>query len=121
MESDFNVIKNVLLKTEQMPMRADEFVMKHYNFVIGRLKITNINFAEKEKDTTIENIQGVRHRIGPMETDIETPDKEDEIINDLGDEINDKDLHCLVCKSGVIPSGAHKCCICDANVHALDA
>jgi len=49
-ESDFNIVKNIFLKTEQTPMRADEFVMKHIKFINGRIKLINANFQEKEKD-----------------------------------------------------------------------
>ncbi|KAL6416406.1 hypothetical protein ACFW04_013522 [Cataglyphis niger] len=38
-ESDFNIIKNIMLKNEKTPMRADEFVMKHVNFMSGRIKL----------------------------------------------------------------------------------
>ncbi|KAL6417362.1 hypothetical protein ACFW04_012803 [Cataglyphis niger] len=42
-ESDFNIIKNIMLKNEKTPMRADEFVMKHVNFMSGRIKLVNVN------------------------------------------------------------------------------
>lgn len=38
-ESDFNIVKNHLLKNCTLPMRADEFVKIHVDFLNGRLKI----------------------------------------------------------------------------------
>lgn len=42
-ESDFNIIKNIFLKTDQTPMRADEFLMKHIKFISGHIKLMNVN------------------------------------------------------------------------------
>ena len=60
-ESDFNIIKNIFLKTEQTPMRVDEFVTKHISFISGRIKLTDINFQDKEKNTedVIEPINSI--------------------------------------------------------------
>lgn len=116
MESDFNIIKNHFLKAEQIPMRADEFVMKHIKFISGRVKLTNINFQNKD----IENTKDVTE---PMENNIEisTSDMSQNIISqNMIIETNLED-QCPACKNGDQPSGAHTCYICHINVHALDA
>lgn len=43
-----------MLKTERTPMRADEFVMKHVNFMSGRIKISNVNTQEIMLRDTME-------------------------------------------------------------------
>lgn len=53
-ESDFNIIKNIMLKNEKIPMRADEFVMKHVNFMSGRIKMANANSQQIMLKDTIE-------------------------------------------------------------------
>jgi len=53
-ESDFNIIKNNFLKTEQIPLRADDFVMKHIKFISGRTKLANVNLQEKGTEDMIE-------------------------------------------------------------------
>lgn len=105
-ESDFNIVKNILLKTEQTPMRADEFVMKHIKFINGRIKLINANFQEREKD--MEDTCSITE---PMDSTMEfnTP----EAFTNLEDQ-------CPACKNGDQPSGAHKCYVCQKNVHALD-
>jgi len=40
-ESDFNIIENIMLNAKKTSMRADEFVTKHVNYMSGRLKITH--------------------------------------------------------------------------------
>lgn len=54
-ESNFNIIKNILLNTEKILMRADEFVTKHVNFMSGCLKIAHTNTQDSDlRDTRIE-------------------------------------------------------------------
>ncbi|XP_025997044.2 uncharacterized protein LOC113005544 [Solenopsis invicta] len=103
-ESDFNIIKNTFLKTEQTPMRVDEFITKHISFISGRIKLTDINFQDKEKNTedVIEPINSINITIADnVNEDIETEGP--------------------ACKNGDHPSSAHVCYICQKNVHALDA
>ncbi|KMQ85119.1 kda protein in nof-fb transposable element, partial [Lasius niger] len=71
-ESDFNIVKNIFLKTEQTPMRADEFLMKHVKFISGRIKLINVNFQEKEQGN-----KDTRDMAEPMESNMEiiTPDR----------------------------------------------
>lgn len=63
-ESDFNIVKNILLKTEQTPKRADEFLMKHVKFISGRIKL--INSQEKEQSK-----EDIRDMAEPMESNME--------------------------------------------------
>jgi hypothetical protein len=94
-------------------MRADEFVMKHVKFISGRLKLTNVNFQNDTKDVT----EPIQYNEGNIEyhgnnAEIKTTDN-----------VIDKDLEneCTACKNADLPSGAHKCYICQKNIHALDA
>lgn len=53
-ESDFNIIKYIMLKTEKTPMRADEFITKHVNFMSGRLKLVRANTEDIVLETVSE-------------------------------------------------------------------
>jgi len=104
-ESDFNIMKNNFLKTEQIPTRADDFVMKHIKFISGRIKLANVNLQEKGTEDMIE--QSTEHNVEIITTD-----------NTINKNIEDE---CPACRNGDQPSGAHMCYICQKNVHALDS
>lgn len=104
-ESDFNIIKNIMLKTEKTPMRADEFVMKHVNFMSGRIKIANVNTREIMLRDTIE-----------LEKDVH--DKENNEI--VGQNNIRSEKECPACANGHEPTGGHTCYVCKKYVHALD-
>lgn len=103
-ESDFNIIKNIFLKTEQTPMRTDEFITKHMSFINGRIKLINVNLQDKEK-----NREDVTESVNDIE--ISTMDNVNKNVEN----------ECPACRNGDQPSGAHVCYICRKNVHALDA
>jgi len=104
-EGDFNIIKNVLLKNEETPMRVDEFVSKHVNFLSGRIKLAYSKQLAEEDKTEKPNAK----------------------INNDTVELNDKIINiskimnlCPVCANGDKPTGAHKCYVCKKDVHAID-
>lgn len=37
-----------MLKNKKTPMRADGFVMKHVNFMSGRIKLVNVNNQDSQ-------------------------------------------------------------------------
>lgn len=105
-ESDFNIIKNIMLKTEKTPMRADEFVMKHVNFMSGRIKIANVNTQEIISKDRVE-----------LEKDIHNNEEDNEIV---GQNNVRSEKRCLACENGHEPTGGHTCYVCKKYVHALD-
>lgn len=105
-ESDFNIIKNIMLKTEKTPMRADEFVMKQVNFMSGRIKIANVNTQEIMLRDTME-----------LEKDIHYSEENNEIV---GQNNIRSEKKCPAWENGHEPTDGHTCYVCKKYVHALD-
>lgn len=108
-EGEFNKIKNCVLKNYNLPIRADEFIKIHLDYLYGKLKIVN---AEEElivphdelsiKKYSIENEDKITQNIPP-------PNEQQKNIKS-----------CSACTNGMVPSGAHTCAICKVAVHALE-
>lgn len=98
-ESDFNIVKNIMLKTEKTPMRADEFVAKHVNFISGRLKIIRANI----ENIPVENAPGTQDNINQ--------NKNYKIIT------QNKNQGCPACENGHEPTGGHTCYV--KNIYML--
>lgn len=112
-EADFNIIKNIFLKNEETPMRVDEFVSKHVNFLSGRIKLAHSRSVAEENKMEEANIEINNESI---EDTIEKPvELTDEIIN-----IPNIANSCPVYANGDEPIGVHKCYICKKAVHAMD-
>ncbi|KAL6253934.1 hypothetical protein P5V15_015777 [Pogonomyrmex californicus] len=108
-ESDFNIIKHILLKTEKTSMPADEFVEKHIKFLNGRLKIVQANKNIPTDNPTDTNME--------MDINIEqsVPTNQNEITNNVGIE-----KRCPACANGHQPIGGHRCYVYQKYVHTLD-
>lgn len=86
-------------------MRVDEFVLKHVNFISGRIKLANAQ-SRNLTDAT-------------EESHIEISEDEIEPINKIITASSTTNS-CPVCSNGDKPTGAHKCYICNKAVHAID-
>lgn len=104
-ESDFNIIKNIMLKTEKTPMRADEFVTKHVNFMSGRLKLVR---AETE-DISLENAP-----------EVQSNDINQNNFNKTTTQKKNPEKRCPACANEDEPTGGHTCYVCKKYVHALN-
>lgn len=51
-EGEFRIIKNIFLKNEITPMRADVFVSKHIKFLSGRMKLANAACYNEDLETS---------------------------------------------------------------------
>lgn len=94
-ESDFNHLKNRVLNDVTLPIRADDFLEKHLNFLRGNMSIV---------DATAKAIDNSQEPSLPMDataTDSET------LIN-----------HCPICADGIQPT-AHFCVVCRKGVHIV--
>lgn len=108
-EGDFNIIKNVLLKNEETPMRVDEFVSKHINFLSGHIKLAHSKQLAEEDKTEEPN------KAKLIDINNDTIELNYEIIN-----VSSITNPCPVCANGDKPTGDHKCYICKKAVHAID-
>ncbi|XP_048513396.1 uncharacterized protein LOC125501447 [Athalia rosae] len=96
-EADFNNIKTRVFGASNLPIRADLFVMRHLDYINGRVKIVDAKIQANEmmKDQkTNTDIQG-------KTKDTDTPT-------------------CPACDGNDKPTGAHICELCKRTVHALD-
>lgn len=128
-EADFNIIKNVFLKNEETPMRVDEFVSKHVNFLSGRTKLAHSRTegdkmeksnADISNDTIKSNSTIITEENEIEKSNVKT--KNDSIKSNHKIIINTPNMTnpCPVCENGDKPTGAHKCDICKKAVHAID-
>lgn len=100
-EADFNIIKNIFLKNEETPMRVDEFVSKHVNFLSGRIKLAHSRSVAEENKMEEANIEINNESIkDTIEKTVELT--VDEIIN-----IPNIANSCPVYANGDKPTGAH--------------
>lgn len=106
-EADFNIIKNVLLKNEETPMRVDEFVSKHVNFLSGHIKLAHSKYSAEED------------KMEKSDTEIIMTNDAIELNNEVTQALSITNP-CPVCANGDNPTGAHKCDICKKDVHAID-
>lgn len=97
-EGEFNKLKNNILKNYNFPIRVDEFLKIHLDFLHGKLKIVDA----EEKSVTLPS-----NKINENEYDLNT---------DTSQKMN---LKCSACANNETPSGAHICVICNVAVHAL--
>lgn len=102
-EGEFNKLKNTIFKNENLPIRIDEFLKIHLNYLHGKLKIVDA----KEENLTL-----------PCSTTGNECDRNKDVINvDTLQQVILKS--CSACANNDIPSGAHVCIICKKAVHAL--
>lgn len=121
-ESEFNKLKTLLLRNETLPMRVDDFLDVHIKYTTGRAKILGAKLREIEQPQ--ENCTEMadncnrsfeeNNNVDP-EQDAHQCRVEEEAVN-----IAAKKVQCPACQNGDLPSGAHKCVICNTAVHALD-
>lgn len=93
-ESLFNDFKNRTFQHKTLPLRIDDFIKIHIKSVEG-----SVILAESKN-------QQVRTVI--------------EHSSDSGEIMLNHEVICVACKNGDYPSSAHKCIICNVNVHILN-
>jgi len=98
-EGEFNKLKNNILKNYTLPVRVDEFIKIHLDFLHGKLKIVDAEengMISKDESTCIN--------------------KKEEMQNVKTAQTATK---CPACINNDTPTGAHVCTICTTPVHAL--
>lgn len=116
-------------------MRVDEFVLKHVNFLSGRIKLakvqsnlsdtieeshTEISEAETEPNIIMKIVSSITNTSPVTEeshTEISETENESNIKIKTASSVTNT---CPVCANGDEPTGAHKCYICNKAVHAID-
>ncbi|XP_036147222.1 uncharacterized protein LOC118647099 [Monomorium pharaonis] len=102
-EGEFNKLKNNILKTYNLPIRVDEFIKIHLDFLHGKLKIVDA----KEESVFLND-----------DTSIDECNKNEDMQNVNASRQTHLKL-CPACEDNDISSGAHVCVICKKAVHAL--
>jgi len=105
-EGKFNKLKNNVLKNLNLPIRVDEFIKIHLDFLHGKLKI-----VDAKKDSLTQQL------CDEMIIDENNKDKKTSNV-DASRQILLKS--CPACANNDLPSGAHICVICKTAVHALE-
>jgi len=98
-KGEFNKLKNNILKNYTLPVRVDEFIKIHLDFLHGKLKIVDVeenSMISKDESTRINKKKEIQN----VET-AQTATK------------------CPACINNDTPTGAHVCAICTTPVHAL--
>lgn len=49
-EGEFNKIKNIMLKSYRLPLRIDEFIKTHIDYLHGKLKLVHLDKKNVECD-----------------------------------------------------------------------
>lgn len=114
-EAEFGSIKTQLLANTKLPMRADLFILKHIEYLKGRLNLVNSITSEENIEPQMETLstsQNIDNEV--INTNISIQSNTTITYN------NPQIEECPACKNNDHPSGAHKCHICKKNVHALD-
>lgn len=114
-EAEFSIIKTQLLSNIKLPMRADLFILKHVEYLKGRLNLANSFMSEKNVKPQIE-ILNTSQNVGNEIVNTNINIQSNTITYD-----NLQIEECPACKNNDFPSDAHKCHICNKNVHALDS
>lgn len=103
-EGEFNKLKNNIFKNYNLPIRVDEFLNIHLDYLHGKLKIVDAEEKSVTSPCSKTNVNGF--------------DRNKEILNDdTSQQIHLKS--CSACTNNDTPSGAHVCIICKVAVHAL--
>jgi len=121
-EAEFGIIKTQLLSNIKLPMRADLFILKHVEYLKGRLNLANSVMAEKNTEPQIEILNTSQSIDNEINTNIDI--QSNTIITHDNLQIESTNLQieeCPACINNDLPSGAHKCYICKKYVHALDS
>lgn len=106
-EGEFNKLKNNMLKNHNLPIRIDEFLKIHLDFLHGKLKIVD---AEETNVT-----------LSYSKASVNECDRNNEMLNvdvDISQQIYLKSYS--ACANNDIPSSAHVCIVCKVAVHALE-
>lgn len=128
-ESDFNILKNMIFSNHTLPIRLDDFLSTHINSLDGTMKLAAVPNVQVN-DTNLVNQddigeQNLQHDM------INTQDSCDEKVasKDYGSlNATETDINvtivqnsCPACNMGHYPDpdGGHKCIICSVPVHAL--
>lgn len=102
-KGEFNKLKNNILKIYTLPMRVDEFLKIHLDYLHGKLKIVDAR----------ENTM-----ISKNETNIDTHKNEIEETKSI--EIIQQATKCPGCNNNDMSTSAHVCVICQIPVHAIE-
>lgn len=98
-EGEFNKLKNNILKNYTLPIRVDEFIKIHLDFLHGKLKIV---------DAKEDNIS----------SDESTCMNEKEEVQNV-ETTQTAQTKCPACINNDTPTNAHICAICEIPVHTL--
>jgi len=99
-EGEFNKLNNYILKNYTLPVRVDEFIKIHLDFLHGKLKIVDAEengMIAKDDSTSINKKEEMQQNVETAQTAIKCP----------------------ACINNDTLTSAHICAICTTPVHAL--
>lgn len=94
-------------------MRADEFILKHCQYLSGKLYVINdINDIAADLSSQVNSpIHIHNEHLAPIK-------ENNNLVNNAYENKNDSpDFQCPACARGNKPSGAHTCIVCKESVH----
>lgn len=104
-EGEFNKLKNNIFKNHNLPIRVDEFLKIHLDFLHKKLKIVD---AEENNVTLPHNKMSIN----------ECNESKEILDVDISQQVHS--ISCPACANNDAPSGVHTCIICEVAVHALE-
>lgn len=145
-KSTFNVIKNVIFQSHELPTRADKFQVRYFAQIEGQLKLAAASqnrLQSEEIEKVVEqsanpsHLQSSCEQIDDINEAVEPPanpshpnstceEQNDEIYKEVEPSANTshtqstcKEDACPECLKGNFPGGAHLCVKCRAPVHII--
>lgn len=123
-ESYFRDVKTLLFKSNELPLRVDEFVLRHITVARGGIKIATAKLRDVQVEEEIpefdsNDAEGVTEIDGKFSKKKQQSDVEQQATFNSESGSNKNGTHCVACLNGDYPTGAHKCAICKRNVHVL--
>lgn len=128
-ESQFNDLKNRVFKHITLPIRIDRFLTTHINENSDKEVERDFQIEGENVQSDVEEILQI-HGEPDMQTDnagktlvegLSIIEKIDRNINQLITTMQyDEEHACFVCKNGHMPTGAHRCTLCNKSVHIID-